>query len=154
MHAYPADRLLDIDEAYERLDRYGRQYGRLPLLLLDVPADTPAHRALMAAVAARAPAVFAAAAASAADAFQHILDVAPEDLDTAAGVSSIEHLRRYLFDPSPPAGIADQRLELFSAPGEGLEAVEIARRQLGRELPRLYDIIRTLTAARFQVDAA
>jgi hypothetical protein len=34
------------------------------------------------------------------------------------------------------------------------EAVEIARRQLGRELPRLYDLIRNLTAAKFQVEAA
>jgi hypothetical protein len=34
------------------------------------------------------------------------------------------------------------------------EAVELARRQLSRELPRLYDLIRNLTAAQFQVDAA
>jgi hypothetical protein len=37
---------------------------------------------------------------------------------------------------------------------DAAEAVEIARRKLGRELPRLYDIIRNLNAARFQVDAA
>jgi hypothetical protein len=34
------------------------------------------------------------------------------------------------------------------------DAIQLARRHLGRELPRLYDVIRTLTAARFQVDAA
>jgi hypothetical protein len=34
------------------------------------------------------------------------------------------------------------------------EAVQLARRHLARELPRLYDVIRTLTAARFQVEAA
>ena len=34
------------------------------------------------------------------------------------------------------------------------EAVALARRQMARELPRLYDVIRTLTATRFQVDAA
>jgi hypothetical protein len=34
------------------------------------------------------------------------------------------------------------------------EAIAIARRHLARDLPRLYDIIRNLTAARFQVDAA
>jgi hypothetical protein len=34
------------------------------------------------------------------------------------------------------------------------EAVALARRHLGRELPRLYDVIRNLTAARFQVEAA
>jgi hypothetical protein len=37
---------------------------------------------------------------------------------------------------------------------DGGEAVELARRQLSRELPRLYDLIRNLTAAQFQVDAA
>ena len=34
MHVYPADRPLNVDEAYECLDGYGRQYGRLPLLLM------------------------------------------------------------------------------------------------------------------------
>jgi hypothetical protein len=34
------------------------------------------------------------------------------------------------------------------------EAIEMARRHLARELPRLYDVIRALTAARFQVEAA
>jgi hypothetical protein len=34
------------------------------------------------------------------------------------------------------------------------EAIAIARRHLSRELPRLYDVIRNLTANRFQVDRA
>ncbi len=34
------------------------------------------------------------------------------------------------------------------------EAIELARRQMARELPRLYDVIRGLTASRFQVEAA
>jgi hypothetical protein len=34
------------------------------------------------------------------------------------------------------------------------EAIALARRQMARELPRLYDVIRTLTATRFQVEAA
>jgi hypothetical protein len=34
------------------------------------------------------------------------------------------------------------------------EAVALARRQMARELPRLYDVIRTLAAKRFQVEAA
>jgi hypothetical protein len=33
------------------------------------------------------------------------------------------------------------------------EAVQIARLQLARELPRLYDVIRSLTISRFQVEA-
>jgi hypothetical protein len=34
------------------------------------------------------------------------------------------------------------------------EAIEIARRAMARDLPRLYDVIRVMTANRFQVDAA
>ena len=34
------------------------------------------------------------------------------------------------------------------------EAIWLARRQMALELPRLYDVIRSLTAARFQVEAA
>jgi hypothetical protein len=34
------------------------------------------------------------------------------------------------------------------------EAVELARRHMARELPRLYDVIRALTASRFLVEAA
>jgi hypothetical protein len=34
------------------------------------------------------------------------------------------------------------------------EAIAVARRHLARDLPRLYDIIRNLTANRFQVEAA
>jgi hypothetical protein len=34
------------------------------------------------------------------------------------------------------------------------EAINLARRAMARELPRLYDVIRALTANRFQVEAA
>jgi hypothetical protein len=34
------------------------------------------------------------------------------------------------------------------------EAILLARRQLGQELPRLYDVIQNLTPTRFQVDDA
>jgi hypothetical protein len=34
------------------------------------------------------------------------------------------------------------------------EAIALARRQMARELPRLYDVIRSLTINRFQVEAA
>jgi hypothetical protein len=33
-------------------------------------------------------------------------------------------------------------------------AVETARRQIARDLPRLYDVIRALTPTQFQVEAA
>jgi hypothetical protein len=34
------------------------------------------------------------------------------------------------------------------------EAVRIARQEMARELPRLYDVIRAMAAARFCVEAA
>jgi hypothetical protein len=34
------------------------------------------------------------------------------------------------------------------------EAIQLARRAMAHELPRLYDVIRALTANRFQVEAA
>jgi hypothetical protein len=34
------------------------------------------------------------------------------------------------------------------------DAIDLARRTMARELPRLYDVIRSLTANRFQVEAA
>jgi len=34
------------------------------------------------------------------------------------------------------------------------EAIRVARLQMARDLPRLYDVIRELTPSRFQVEAA
>jgi hypothetical protein len=34
------------------------------------------------------------------------------------------------------------------------EAIQLARLQLARELPRLYDVIRAMAATRFRVEAA
>jgi hypothetical protein len=34
------------------------------------------------------------------------------------------------------------------------EAIELARREMARELPRLYDVIRSLTSAGFRVETA
>ncbi len=37
---------------------------------------------------------------------------------------------------------------------DNAEAIRLARQQMSRELPRLYDVIRALATARFQVEAA
>jgi hypothetical protein len=37
---------------------------------------------------------------------------------------------------------------------DGEEAIRLARLQMALELPRLYDVIRELTASRFEVEAA
>ena len=49
-----------------------------------------------------------------------------------AGSYLLEHLQRHLFSVSPVRWEKDdRRFDLFSAPGEGLEAAEIARRSRG-----------------------
>ena len=46
-----------------------------------------------------------------------------------AGSDALHRLQRHLFtDQPPPAGLSDSSVVLFSAPGEGREAIEIARR--------------------------
>ena len=87
----------------------------LPLLLLDVQLTLPAQRDFVESVASRAPSVLVCA----------LDDSGGKD---PAPVLELEHLRAYLFSPAPPAAKRDGALEMFSAPGEGLETVEIARR--------------------------
>jgi hypothetical protein len=125
----------------------------LPLVLLDAPLESRAHREFFTRFAARAPFVLAAIGpdseagrdsghASRSDSIAKALgiaqqDPAAEDLDATASLAApMEHLRKYLFDENTPApDTSDACLEMFSAPGEGLEAVEIARRivRLARE---------------------
>jgi superfamily I DNA/RNA helicase len=55
------------------------------------------------------------------------------------GTTALQRLQQHLFaDDTPPSGAEDESVALFSAPGEGREAVEIARRLLqeaGRGVP-------------------
>ncbi len=102
----------------------------LPLLFLDAPLDSYAHREFFRRIAEQAPAVLVAVTPGSSE-FADMLGVSAEDLDEGQPVSSLEHLRRNLFAVSPPKYAAEDRaFDIFSAPGEALEAVEIARRIL------------------------
>jgi len=102
----------------------------LPTALLDVALDTPAHRNLAQAIAGRASRVFAAASSADRD-IAELLPALIEDLDQGPPQSSLEHLRRFLFSNAPRQPAPDDgQFQVFSAPGEGLEATEIARRIL------------------------
>jgi ATP-dependent helicase/nuclease subunit B len=87
----------------------------LPLVLLDVPLDTRAHRELFEAIAARSR--------------DMLVVVAGEDSEKQAR-GTLEHLRQNLFAATPQPARRREGFEMFSAPGEGLETVEIARRIL------------------------
>lgn len=106
----------------------------LPLVLLDVPLDSRAERAFAAALVARSPDALATVPAG--DEFARAawgaLGVSLEEApDSAAGDSDLAHLRRHIFKLArPPARSRAGDVRLFSAPGEGREAVEIVRRVL------------------------
>ena len=100
----------------------------LPLLLLDVPLDHRVERTFAAALAAAAARALVTLPAG---------DPAPWERGggrrrrAAAPATSLARLQTYLFATGePPAAAPDDSLQLFSAPGEGREAVEIARRVL------------------------
>lgn len=106
-------------------------YRRCQLVLLDVAVTNAGERGFVEALVTRAP-----------DAFAVVPMGDPRTRDALAGFGSIEpmeqgeaqgleRVRRYLFALSaPPPGQPLDEVELFSAPGEGREAVEIARRVL------------------------
>ncbi len=117
-----ATQVADEGTAHRRLD--------LPLLLVDVQLDSQAALHFFAALARRAPAVLAVVT-SGEDVLEQILGIPAEDLDEVGTGDDLDRLRRYLFSASPPPKQRrDSGLEMFSAPGEGLESVEIARRIL------------------------
>jgi ATP-dependent helicase/nuclease subunit B len=109
--------LADLARVYELATAAAEENHRwlgLPLVLLDVPLKTASERKFMDAVSARAPALLRC--------------LIEEDADDPAPVSELEHIRTYLFAPSPPRAPRSGAFDFFSAPGEGLEAAEIARR--------------------------
>lgn len=132
-------------------DHSTHRFLGLPVLFLDVSAEFARERAFLAAVARKCPAVLATTLAENEEGvatLEQVLGMKAERLDSDAALSaqppggplqpaegspqsSLERLRRRLFSTEPaPLRALDASLEFFSAPGEGLECVEIARRIL------------------------
>ncbi len=89
----------------------------LPILRLDAPLPFAAHREFFENVASKSPAVFEAELS--------------DDEEAVQAEGALEHLRQYLFSSKAPRqSVNDGAFEIFSAPGEVLECVEIARRVL------------------------
>jgi ATP-dependent helicase/nuclease subunit B len=111
----------------------------LPTLLLDVPISNEVELAFASAVLGRAPmslATVPAADATSIERFRDRLGVPIEDLDQRSIASgptgALERLQRHLFNEheKPPKADSCDDITVFSAPGEGRECVEIARRVL------------------------
>ncbi|MBZ5560437.1 MAG: exodeoxyribonuclease V subunit gamma [Acidobacteriia bacterium] len=115
-----------------RADRV--RWARLPIVLLDVPLDSRAEQEFAAALVSRSPDALATApggdhfALRALAAMGGQPDTQP---DTAPRESDLLHLRQFIFEKERPRERARAGdVTLFSAPGEGREAVEIVRRIL------------------------
>ena len=103
------------------------------VLLLDVAVNDPAEAALIAALTGGADAVLATVPRGDRQSAGRLTEMAGAlERSDERGSDDLASLRRFLFetDVEPPERKPDGSLELFSAPGEGRECVEIARRVL------------------------
>ncbi len=111
------------------------------VVLLDPELDAPHERAFIAAVIAGATTVLITLPAGDRGGRTHAeamgarledIDAAPNDAASIDGAApnDLACLRRFLFSAAAPAAqrLLDGSVELFSAPGEGRECVEVARR--------------------------
>src|SRR3989441_131699 len=110
------------------------RWADLPIVLLDVPLDSRVEREFVAALATRSPAILATVPdgdQSALDALVGLGADVDAQPDGAPPATDLPNLRRYLFTIDRPMGRERSGdVTLFSAPGEGREAVEIVRRVL------------------------
>ena len=104
------------------------RFTGLPILLVDIAIESQSHKRLLAGLIEKSPDVLATAISGDEQSVAGILDIVAEDLDQAPPTTTLDRVRAWLFsNEQPPAAPPDPGL-LFSAPGESLECVEIARR--------------------------
>lgn len=110
--------------------RHGRHHLLgLPIILLDVPVRSRLAAHLIAALHQKGP-VHAFVLASDEESARHLTPALGSETLTVETETAhaLDRLRRHLFEPGAPEGTLDASLDYFSAAGEGLECVEIARR--------------------------
>jgi ATP-dependent helicase/nuclease subunit B len=117
--------------ATEELNSNPKLLGDRHVLLLDVATSSKAETAFLKAVIAAARTATVTVPSGDARTLDELALQAPEALEAhePTDVRALVRLQKHLFaETAPPAGEADDSVVLFSAPGEGREAVEIARR--------------------------
>jgi ATP-dependent helicase/nuclease subunit B len=129
--ALAAAQLVDRAEVLRRAVTCALQHELPALVLLDIPVAPGAERELVRSLAGRAKAVLALADAADGASIACLCDAlgaAPRTLE-AKSAGALKALQTHLFTGVPEAG-AHALEDLFSAPGEARECVEIARRVL------------------------
>jgi CRISPR/Cas system-associated exonuclease Cas4 (RecB family) len=123
-----ADLPMLLSFAAEEIPAHRNRFTGLPILLLDLTVESQSHENLLAALIEKSPSVLAIASSAEEQSVAGILNVAAEDVDATTPTTTLDRVRTWLFSSQqPPAAPPDPEL-LFSAPGESLECVEIARR--------------------------
>ena len=99
------------------------------VLLLDVAIGSKAEAAFVKALIAAAGSVIATIPSGDASTLEHLALAPGAPTPAPKAPQALERLQAFLFsDQAPPSGEMDESVVLFSAPGEGREAIEIARR--------------------------
>lgn len=124
----------------------------LPLVLLGLTIESVSHEKLLAVLIEKSPNVLAAAITDddrALPALERVTGAPAADVDAVQSKSTLDRVRTWIFSPEqPPQAPPDGEL-LFSAPGESLECVEIARRirklaKQGRAFDRVAILLRNV----------
>jgi ATP-dependent helicase/nuclease subunit B len=130
-----ADRATLLQTAAESVrERPAESLATLPVVLLDVSLRTAAERQLARAIIDQSPSVLLTIVAGdrATEAFATSIGGTAEASAQGDGDEDLDRIRTHLFAPTTPERPARDggAVQLISAPGEGREAVEIARRIL------------------------
>lgn len=134
MRAGAVSRARVLEAAVTHLRESPALLGGSHVVLLDVAASSAADEAVLAAIVRSAPEVIATVPRGderTLAVLRSLGGVIDEDDGMPRSGDALARLRAWLFsEHTPPAGELDESVHLFSAPGEGREAVEIARRVL------------------------
>jgi hypothetical protein len=137
-----ATRAAVLVEAAKLLRDHPARLGGMKAVLIDVAVGSPIEEELVAALVAASASALAILPAgdlkthAAFDRMGGAAAAAEPPASARAASSALTRLQTHLFSPeAPPLGDADDSVRIFSAPGEGREAIEIARRAI-REAAR------------------
>lgn len=128
-----AGRLADICDIYaiaSEQTKVPTTLSRSSLLLLDVQIGSLAQRDFIRALKSDSVAILATIPEGDERSIAAFRQIADEYLSGAAtATTSLDRVQHYVFGPTPESSYGeDGRVQFFSAPGEGRECVEIARR--------------------------
>ena len=131
-----------LETAADVLNPPPARLGATAVILLDVPINSVAEQRFVAALVRAVRSMFATVPSGDARSIAVLEAIAgpgdpkkgsppPVQGAVPGSLSALSRLQRWLFSTdTPPTGSADESVVVFSAPGEGREAVEIARRIL------------------------